>query len=266
MRKFNDFDKDLASYVISNGSLGCCLEKCNSIVKVFDDNAALLVVNEQETYVFFSDKEKKEKCVSSLVSMLSIFDFLSKNRLIYIVPNQSANILLYQNETRRWAKVPDGRLNYDNGYIRLATIPSIQDRFGVDSIKGEKLPQSLSKPLAEIFSSNIYSTQSLIDLRNNKYESIEIQSLKHQRRTAVISSIFAWIIAIGTCLWNIYMTKYNNEHAKTELKEEQYKGLTTVIHNNLQEMEDIETKIDFIIEKRDKQDSLLRSLQMKKNR
>ena len=30
-------------------------------------------------------------------------------------------------------------------------------------------------------------------------------------------------------------------------------------------MEDIETKIDFIIEKRDKQDSLLRSLQMKKN-
>lgn len=265
MRKFNDFDKDLASYVISNGSLGCCLEKCNSIVNVFDDNAALLVVNELETYVFYSDKEKKERCVSSLVSMLSIFDFLSKNGLVYIVRNQAANILLYQNETRRWTKVPDGRLNYNNGYIQLTPEPSIQDCLGVDSIKGEKLPQSLSKPLAEIFSSNIYCTQSLIDLKKNKYESIEIQSLKHQRCMAVVSSIFAWVIAIGTCAWNIFMTKYNNEHAKTELKEEQYKGLTTVIHNNLQKMEDIETKIDLIIEKWDKQDSLLRSLQKKRN-
>jgi hypothetical protein len=188
---------------------------------------------------------------------------LSKNGLIYVVPNEAANILFYQKETKRWTKTLDGRLSFNHGYIQTTT-PTIQDHLGVDSIKGERLPQSLSKPLAELFSSYIYSTQSLIDLKSNKYESIEIQSLKHQRRMAVISSIFAWIIAIGTCFWNIFMTKYNNEHAKTELKEDQFKGLTTEIHYNFKKMEDIETKMDCFIEKWDKQDSLLRSLQMKK--
>ena len=254
MRQFSSFDKKIADEFISKNNRGKLLTKYRVIQDFFNDQIALFI-SDANCAFFYRNELDKDKGLEVLVSIIVLLRDMEQEGLILCILNNQEPLLLYKQTDNMCAITTDKIFSFDIGNIDISRL-TIANRDGTTILNGNLLPDNLSKMISYYFRCKIYPTETLNELIANKYDSVEIRSLKRQRNWGVISTLVAVLIAIISCWWNIYMTRYNNEHAVTEIKAQQYDEILNILKEDSCTFNSIKTEVLNLKLIQERQDSI----------
>lgn len=238
MRKFSSFDKGFTFEIIKDNSFGKQIYDLQAVKFLFKD--AILLFYESRLYIFYDKEDNLYKTQSQLVSLLSLLRDLESESLAVFADNQSDNFVVYNQKVFRCAVNANHTIFFDH-YRLFLDKQKILDR--LDNLVCSKCKQvegTIEGLLVRYFVSRIYATDTLKNLVGNKFKYLEERSLDLAKVSIVFSIAFSFL----SLVWSVFMTLYNNEHAVTEIKKEQFDPILTNSNKSVTSLDSIFRKIE----------------------
>ena len=206
----------------------------------FKDSGFALFFSFSLKQVFLLRKDSKayDLGLSILVDIVSLLETMEKLGHLYCVGSED-EFSLFINDSTFPVAINGDRNTYDvsNGKIIISKNKIVyNDKLGNLIMDGSCVEKQLTAKIINYLCCSIYATDSLKELVENNYESLEIQSYKRQIADAKFSRNMAWIALFVSLFSPFFMTFFNNKYAKTEIKDSQYESILNhidLITNNV---------------------------------
>lgn len=228
MGYFSNFDKLLAHDVLE-GYNGGQLLLYNSFKNIFCDKAVFFFTGDD--IILFCSQEEQSTIRMKFVSVLSLLTRLEHDGFVFCAGHTNIPRIVLKAEVHNCAKTSSSTFNYEHYFIDPVE-KIITDENGEVIYQGFGITDGLRPVACHFLLSDIYPTESLVELSKNKYVPIEKRSLKSQIRIAIGSSVLAVVVAVLSFCSNIFMTYFNNDNSYTEIKSTQYNAIYNVIQKD----------------------------------
>lgn len=240
MRKFSSFDKELTLEIIKENCFGKQIKELQTVKKLFKD--VVLLFFESKLYIFYNKEDNLYTTQSQLVSLLSLFRELESESLVVFADGWSENFVVYKQKVYKCG-VDRNRIIWFDCYRLSLYEHKVLDNLD-NSIFSEckQIEGTAEGLLVRYFVCSIYATDTLKNLVKNRFKYPEERSLDIAKVSIVCSIAFS----ILSLVWSVFMTSYNNEHAVTEIKNEQFYPILTNSNKSVASLDSIARMIEHL--------------------
>lgn len=243
MRKFSNTDKKIIDVILQKSIQEMPIVYM-FLKQYFTENKMALFLSSSydKVFILYKDDIDYRDAFALIVEFVSLLETMEKEGYLYFVNiDNDEPILLYEqlditvgiNADNRSFTISSGSL-----YLYDETI-TLKNKVGEIVLNGKSCQKQLANKISYYFKSIAYPSKSLRIFVDNNYESLEVLSYERDIKNAIFSRNMAWGALILSLFLPFGMTFFNNEFAKTEIKDSQY-------HSTLHKIDIISEKIDTV--------------------
>lgn len=187
--------------------------------------------------------------VSPIVTFVALFNYLNENRMLLCQSYSEGRPIIFSQRGSSKVVVTDQEMKFekDGDYFNLSGT-TLQIEKKIDNIVQniDLCSEQLSNLIIDSLFCKVYPTSLLVELRDNGYKPIEIQSLEEQMKSTRKSLCMAWTTLLISLILPFAMTFFNNCHSKSTITDSQMTFFKQQMKNISSHLDSIDTNLEDI--------------------